>query len=59
MIIFFPMRICVGSTNQTKVQAVINAVQDSTAVKNAEVQGLDVVTEVSGHPINSLEAPLP
>ena len=45
------MRVNVGSKNQTKVQAVAEALQNHRMFENGEVIGVDVVTEQFGHPI--------
>ena len=45
------MRVTVGSKNQTKVQAVANAFEESTLFESVEIVPVDVVTEEFGHPI--------
>lgn len=45
------MKISVGSKNETKVQAVAEVLKASKMFADAEVVGVDVVTEVFGHPI--------
>jgi inosine/xanthosine triphosphatase len=45
------MKVNVGSKNQTKVQAVTEALQGSTVLKNAKIFPVKVTTEKFGHPI--------
>jgi len=45
------MKVNIGSKNQTKVQAVAEALKQSDQFKNIEVNPMDVVTEKFGHPI--------
>lgn len=45
------MKVNIGSKNQTKVQAVIEAFRESEYFKTVEFISLDVVTEKFGHPI--------
>lgn len=45
------MRINIGSKNETKVQAVSEALKESQIFKDAEVYPVNVVTEQFGHPI--------
>lgn len=45
------MKITVGSSNQTKVQAVAEAVHECALFKDADVVGVDVQIEQFGHPI--------
>ncbi len=45
------MRINVGSKNQTKAQAVAEALSGHELFKDAEVVGVDVASEQFGHPI--------
>lgn len=46
------MKIKIGSKNQTKIQAVEEAISGSEILKGAEVSFIDVVTEKFGHPIS-------
>jgi len=46
------MKISVGSKNQTKVQAVAEVLKASETFSSAEVTGVDVVTDVFGHPVS-------
>ncbi len=46
------MKIGVGSKNKTKVDAVVDLLQDYPMFKNAEVFGVDVQIEEFGHPKN-------
>lgn len=45
------MKVSVGSKNQTKVQAVAEALQESEFFEDVEIVFIDVVTEKFGHPI--------
>ena len=45
------MKINIGSKNQTKVQAVADALKESRFFKHAEIFPVDVITEKFGHPI--------
>lgn len=45
------MKVRVGSKNETKVQAVAEAMKESKTLQAAEVVGVEVVTEKFGHPI--------
>ncbi len=49
------MKVNVGSKNPTKIQSVIEALQESPLFKDAEVIGLDVSFETFGHPRNIAE----
>lgn len=45
------MKITVGSTNQAKIQAVIEVVHECALFTNPEVVGVDVSVEQFGHPV--------
>ena len=45
------MRVSIGSKNQTKVQAVVEALQESKFFKDVKIIPVDVVSEKFGHPI--------
>ena len=45
------MKINIGSKNQTKVQAVTEALKESKLFKGVDVCPIDVVTEKFGHPV--------
>ncbi|MFH1146031.1 MAG: inosine/xanthosine triphosphatase [bacterium] len=45
------MKVNIGSKNQTKVQALADALKESEFFKNVEIFPIDVVTEKFGHPI--------
>lgn len=45
------MRVTVGSTNPTKIQGVEDAFHKSASFNDAEVEGVEVQTELYGHPI--------
>ncbi|MEK7496741.1 MAG: inosine/xanthosine triphosphatase [Patescibacteria group bacterium] len=45
------MKVNIGSKNQTKIQAVSEALKESKIFKDAEVYSVDVVTDKFGHPI--------
>lgn len=45
------MRVNIGSKNQTKVQAVAEALQESEFFKTAQIFPVEIITEQFGHPI--------
>lgn len=45
------VKVNIGSKNQTKIQAVTEALNESKFFKNVDINPIDVVTEKFGHPI--------